>query len=311
MAEPRVPLPASLDAPSFAVAAARAQGVSKRRLDGDDLATPYRGLRSPAGSDRPTTLLDRCLEYAPRMSPDQFFSGETALALHGVPTPHFEERTPLHVATHRPHYPPRIAGISRHRLQKREPTWTTFDSGIRVEDPVRAWRQAAQTWHHDDLVIAADHLVLPANRLATLDDLRAEVRAMGDLRGGVLVSALRYARIGAESPGETRLRLVLVRAGLPEPVLNHDIHDSDGVHIARLDQAYPRFRVAAEYDGRVHAEDVAQFRRDADRWEAIRAHDWRLVRILAHHLRGPDPQAVPLVRQALLERGWRPGTPIS
>ncbi|KQY97042.1 hypothetical protein B5M43_005170 [Microbacterium sp. MEC084] len=300
-------LPPELRAGSFSVAEARRLGVSPRRLGASDLAQPYRGLRTSASADAPTALLERCLEYAPRMSPDQFYSGETALALHGVPTPRFDGRIPIHVATHRPHYPPRIAGIERHRLQRREAAWSESAPGLRVESPVRAWRQAAQTWTHDDLVIAADHMILPANGLATLDELRDEVRLMGDLRGGVLASAIRHARVGAESPGETRLRLVLVRGGLPEPDLNHDIYDDHGTHIARLDQAYVRYRVAPEYDGRVHAEDVGQFRRDADRWEAIRAAGWRHVRILAHHVRGAAPRAVSLVREALLERGWRPG----
>ncbi len=76
--------------------------------------------------------------------------------------------------------------------------------------------------------------------------------------------------------------------------------------IARIDQLYPEFGVAAEYDGRQHADDPAQFARDADRWDAIRAAGWDHVRILRHHLE-PDPSsAVAKVRAALVRGGWRP-----
>lgn len=93
---------------------------------------------------------------------------------------------------------------------------------------------------------------------------------------------------------------------MPEPLLNHELRSPGGTLIARLDLAYPRYRVAVEYDGRVHAEHVAQFRRDADRWDAIRAAGWQHVRILAHHLR-PDPGvAVDKVTTALLAGGWTP-----
>jgi hypothetical protein len=93
----------------------------------------------------------------------------------------------------------------------------------------------------------------------------------------------------------------------PEPKLNLSISAPDGRFVARLDLAYPRYRVAVESDGRIHAFDEAQFARDADRWDDIRAAGWTLVRILSHHLR-PDPQiAIDKVTEALWAAGWRPG----
>lgn len=175
------------------------------------------------------------------------------------------------------------------------------------EHPARAWRQTATLWTLDDLVAAGDFLVCPRNRLITIDDLRAEVRSMGDVAGGLLASALDLVRMGAESPEETRLRLAVLRAGLPEPQLNWALRTSSGVEIARLDLAYPRFKIGAEYDGRVHAEDVDQFRKDADRWDAIRAQGWQHVRILSHHMRPDDTVAVAKIIEALLAAGWRPG----
>lgn len=175
-----------------------------------------------------------------------------------------------------------------------------------MEHPARLWRQATAEWSLDDLVVAGDFLVLPQRNLLSLGDLEREIDEAGD-PGGVLARALAEIRVGAESPEETRLRLALIRAGLPEPELNWSLHARDQRFIARLDLAFPRYRVASEYDGRGHAFDDAQFKRDADRWDDIRATGWILVRILSHHLR-PDPQvAVRKVADQLIAAGWRPG----
>ncbi|WP_290108293.1 hypothetical protein [Microbacterium oryzae] len=253
-------------------------------------------------------MRERCIEYAPRLKNGEFFSHETALALLGVPVPPFANRE-LHVSVHRPPHPPRIAGIRGHRLQRREPQLHPH-AELAVESPARAWRQSAMTWGVEDLVIAADHLIHPRNALLTPADLRSEVQLMGDTRDKRLGRALALMRPGSESPGETRTRLTIGRAHLPEPELNWDLYDADGVHIARFDMAYVRRRVCVEYDGRVHADDVGQFERDADRWEAVRRNGWLMVRILRHHLNGPAPVAARLIEDALRERGWRPGAEV-
>lgn len=51
---------------------------------------------------------------------------------------------------------------------------------------------------------------------------------------------------------ETWLRLLIVVAGLPEPVTNLNVHDASGRWIARPDLLYPAYRVAIEYDGYHH-----------------------------------------------------------
>ena len=88
--------------------------------------------------------------------------------------------------------------------------------------------------------------------------------------------------------------------------MNVELHDSFGVLIARVDQLYPPYGVAAEYDGRQHALDARQFARDADRWEAIRAAGWDHVRILRQHLEPDAAVAVAKISAALVRGGWRP-----
>ncbi|MEU1972310.1 hypothetical protein ABZ477_11675 [Microbacterium sp. NPDC019599] len=252
-------------------------------------------------------LLMRVDHVAPALTPEQFVSHETGLALFGAPLPFTRaaERH-LHVSARHPDGKPRRTGVVGHRLQLREPA-RQIVNGIPTEHPARLWRQAAWAWDLDDVIAAAEFLVLPARRLLTVADLRREVIEGGDIRGRLLARALEEIRVGSETAEETRLRLALTRASLPEPELNWELRASSGRFVARLDLAYPRYRVAVEHDGRTHAFDDVQFARDADRWDAIRGLGWTHVRILSHHLH-PDPQpAIDKATDALLSAGWRPG----
>ncbi len=317
----RAPLPPQLVERPFAVEEARELGVSDSRLRAKDLIAPTRGVRThpplrqaTPEAETPTDrmerlamdLRDRASVFALALTPEQFFSHETGLALIAVPLPYTRaEQRALHVSARRPGGQPRRHGVIGHRLQARSPArWVADD--LPIEHPARMWRQSAASWKLDDVIAAADSLILPRRNLVTIDDLRREVAESGDVAGGVLRRALREARAGAETAEESRLRLLLVRAGLPEPALNLDLHVA-GHFVARLDLAFPRYRVAVEHDGRIHAVDRRQFAKDADRWEAIREAGWRHVRILSHHMR-PDPQvAVDKATRAMFDAGWRPG----
>jgi hypothetical protein len=84
---------------------------------------------------------------------------------------------------------------------------------------------------------------------------------------------------------ESRLRMLLVLAGLPEPVVNHALRDETTGRVRyRLDLSYPKWRIAIEYDGRQHAENTAQWRWDVQRREDLDADGWRLVVVLSGDL---------------------------
>lgn len=289
----------------FHVAEAREKGASTSRLRASDLVTPFHGVRVRSVGDG--TILDRCRAYAPRLSESQFFSHETVFALRGLSTPEWPYSPRVHVSTHRPAREPRTHGVIGHRLQTREPAIEAGPEGMPIENAVRAWRQCGRLWRLDDLVAGADALLAGPRAIASVADLEAEVALMGDVRGGILRRALTLARPGVRSPRETRLRLLLARHGSPEPDVNIDVFSTRGEFVAEIDLAFVAWRVAVEYDGRVHAEDPRQFARDADRWAAIRDAGWDHVRILSHHLRGDGASAVALVRNALVRAGWRPG----
>jgi hypothetical protein len=287
----------------FAVSAGLRAGWGRGALAGVAFTAPFHGVRQWVDAAEPANEQDRlvrsCRQYAARMTAHQFFSHDTALVLHGAPTPSGWTGSEPHVSVHRPHAMPRATGIRGHRLQSRAPAtwgWAT----VRVEHPARAWAQSVD-WGDDDLVAAGDFLVARRRPLVSLAELRAEAAA--SRRARRLLVVVEQIRVGAESPRETRLRLVLVRAGLPEPELNVDIHDERGVFLGRGDLVHRRYRVLTEYDGRQHAESTRQFARDADRWYALERAGWRLVRVLAHHR---PHQVVERVTAALTAAGWRP-----
>ncbi len=62
---------------------------------------------------------------------------------------------------------------------------------------------------------------------------------------------LAFARAGADSPGESRSRLAIHRAGLPDPVLQHEVFASDGRFLGQVDFWWEQFRTAGEFDGKV------------------------------------------------------------
>ena len=108
----------------------------------------------------------------------------------------------------------------------------------------------------------------------TVDQIEAVARAHRGARNcRRLPVALDLMDDGAESVRESLLRLVVVGAGFPRPVTQHEIRDLFGWFVARVDLAWPHLRLALEYDGAYH-DDPAQIARDRARMNAIHACGW-------------------------------------
>jgi very-short-patch-repair endonuclease len=94
---------------------------------------------------------------------------------------------------------------------------------------------------------------------------------------------------------ESRLRLVIVDAGLPLPVSQHPVHSATGQFLGRVDFAWPEHLLGVEYDGDHHRER-GQFRRDVGRLNALRMAGWTVLRFTADDvMRWPDETARTLV----------------
>lgn len=80
----------------------------------------------------------------------------------------------------------------------------------------------------------------------------------------------------AESTGESWTRLEILDAGLPVPGIQVWVHDG-GRPVYRLDLAYPRHRVAIEYDGREFHESPERREHDRKRREWLRKRGWTVI----------------------------------
>lgn len=102
---------------------------------------------------------------------------------------------------------------------------------------------------------------------------------------------------------ESRLRLLIVLAGLPEPTVNFTVRDEEGAVVMRFDLSYPDLKVIVEYDGRQHARDDAQWGRDIYRREELDRRGWRLIIVRAEDIYARPDQTLNRVRDALRARG--------
>lgn len=114
---------------------------------------------------------------------------------------------------------------------------------------------------------------------------RWAVLALADRHPGTpgvprLRDALRRHDPGAESPRETWLRLLLVRAGYPSPRTQIPVRDDVGRPRYYLDMGWEDVGVAVEYEGDQHRER-AVFADDILRAEFIAERGWDRVRVVA------------------------------
>lgn len=146
---------------------------------------------------------------------------------------------------------------------------------------------------------------LLARQLTDVPTLRDYALARAGRRGWrSLLRAVDLADAGAESPQESRTRVRLVLAGLPRPRTQWVVADG-GRFVARLDLAWPEFRVAVEYDGLWH-DDPEQFHRDRRRLNRLLGGDWIVLHVTGKRLREDFDGFLAEVRSALRSRSRTP-----
>ena len=106
---------------------------------------------------------------------------------------------------------------------------------------------------------------------------------------------IEHAEPLAQSPMESRLRMLLVLGGLPRPQAQVTIGDGDEI-IGRIDLYYPNERLGIEYDGAVHQGSLAE---DVRRQNALLRFGVRLLRFTARDVLGNPESVVSLVRGML------------
>jgi hypothetical protein len=326
---PRRALPPELATEPFTVAQGRSIGLGRKRLRGQDLDRPFRGVRlaraaveSPgeaSGLAAPWTattvdqlLIARCRALGLVLPEGAFFSHVTAARLWPLALPRMPTDQSVHVSVRAPHRGPRRTGTVGHEVTD-QLTKVVVRQGLPVVDPATLFCQLACVISLHDLVAVGDSLILEpkfADPLsdrpwASIRELRERVELYRGRGKSAAVRAVELIRHGAESRPETLLRLAIVGAGLPEPLVNPDVFTAGGRFIGRGDLVYRKWRVIAEYDGEQHRRDTVQYEKDVQRLENFARHGWKVVRITGRSFFGDRPGSVRRVEQALVDAGWR------
>jgi Protein of unknown function (DUF559) len=152
-------------------------------------------------------------------------------------------------------------------------------------------------------VIAMDSLARATGLIA--DDVEPLLTAHQGARGTKqLRRALPLVDAGAESPQETRTRLVLIRGGLPRPQTQIVVRNMWGAVVARIDMGWEQWLVGVEYDGPQHWTDPRVRANDIERTANLESRGWRLVRVSADLLRHRPDVIIERARGALLAAGY-------
>ena len=302
-------LPADLRTGPFTLDRARGAGVPSWRLRDDALHTPTRSVRSflPLAD-----VVGQATAFRAALPEDIAFSHVTAAQLWGLTLPDvIAAQTELDVLRETRRNRIRRRGCNGHRGLETRGTATRL--GLPLTGLVDTWVDLGEVLDRglsrDDLVVMGDEV---ATRLAGQPDpgsdlpdwsvgptlLRQELSRRVRPSGAVVLgSALELVRAPVRSPMETRVRLMFVRAGFPEPMVNRDVHGRDGQWLLEGDLVWEARRVVGEYQGRDHA-SIRQRSYDADRRAVGDDEDWTVLEIYAADVYQPGRRIACLRRFA-------------
>jgi hypothetical protein len=175
--------------------------------------------------------------------------------------------------------------------------------GIPVTTPARTAYDLGRRGALTQAVIMLDALAnatdLKPEDVAALSSLHRGARGLPQLRD---VIALMDG--GAESPQETRTRLLLIAARFPRPETQIVVCDDFGQFVGRVDLGYRKWKVAIEYDGPQHWDGPEAHARDIERIADLEAQGWIVIRLTRDILRYRRSTFLARVRDAMRDRGW-------
>jgi hypothetical protein len=175
--------------------------------------------------------------------------------------------------------------------------------GVRVTSPIRTCFDLMRERRLVEAVVVADafahDLAVPLPFLRAYCDDRCRWPGVRQAR-----TASELASSRAMSPGETRLRMVVVLSGFPEPLVNIPVVDASGtlLGIPDLQLLGPR-PARLEYDGAYH-EDAGQHAADLRRENALTAAGG--VPVLRYDRRHVGSGRALVVREVATVTGLRP-----
>ncbi|MDP3967998.1 MAG: hypothetical protein Q8Q02_06925 [Nocardioides sp.] len=278
----------------FTRADALAAGLSDNALRGRGFVTLLRGVYVSA--EVRVGAWERAAAALRAVGESACVTGLTAVHVLGLPAPAPPEAAEVAVPT---------AAERRRRagLHVRvAPGPTIRHRGLRLRHPASLFVELAGRLTLVDLVVLGDAMVRKG--LVTCADLR-HAATSGPDPSGLAGRAADLVRERVDSPMESRLRMLLVLAGLPEPTVDHQVRRADGTIRYRFDLSYPVLKVAIEYDGQHHRADLDRWDSDVLRHDWFTAHGWLRVDVVARGIFQRPGETVDRVARVLVQRGWR------
>jgi very-short-patch-repair endonuclease len=203
--------------------------------------------------------------------------GLTAAALHRAR--YVEDSLPIELFSPNRHPP---NGIVTHKGELAT-SEVLLCGGLPVTTPERTAFDLGRRPSLDDAVARLDALGNATGFRAT-EVLRLACERHAGARGTrQLREALTLYDSGAESPRETWLRLLVMRAGYPRPSTQIPVRSLDGRRRYYLDMGWEDIQLALEYDGDHHRHDPVQFAGDIVRSEDLDQLHWRRIRVAKRH----------------------------
>lgn len=277
-----------------------AAGNSIDALRSGRMRRVVRGVYIEADAWDDDTRIRGALRLHPEGAFASHFSAARILRL-VVPNNPFE-----HVTVKNPHDRRYRPEIKPHVTKRRR--GVIMVRGMLVTDPITTFLQMAGQLSLVDLVVLGDDIVrrykIPPKRLVQAARKSTDYYAAAALRGARLV------RKGVDSPMETRLRMLIVLAGLPEPVVNLRLVHEDGTWRRRFDLCYPKIKLVIEYDGRHHAEDRDQWHADLERREELDDEGYRILVVTSKGVYQAPERTLQRIRRQLVLLGWGDVPPI-
>jgi hypothetical protein len=175
-------------------------------------------------------------------------------------------------------------------------------NGIPVTSPSRTAFDLGRRPGLQTAVIRVDALARATG--VTVEAVNAVLDVHRGARGvNQLRRVLPLVDAGAESPQETRTRLLVIAAGFPRPQTQIEVLNDWGRVLARIDMGWPEVKVGIEYDGSQHWTDSRVRTNDIDRTVELQRRGWILIRVSADLLRYRPDVVISRVRDALHSRG--------
>ena len=255
------------------------RGMHRRHLASDAMRRVFPGWWMRADVETSLEQLARVFQSAVR--PGAVFSHETAAELVGFPLPRTLTHAfgaPIHCRG--PEGAPRTSGglVVVHQPMD-EPA--CVHEGLEISHPLIALREIAPRLTHVELVVCLD--ALAADRFGTERRMRRpEIENFVATMRGRGTPALRRAvpelRERSWSPMETKLRLLILERGYPEPGLNVQVVEPTTGRLFYIDLAYEKEKIAIEYDSEDHRKNQERWQQDLNKNDVLHEAGWKVVR---------------------------------